>query len=116
MATHFDIVPLEFDKLKELIRQCVITPMADEYVQAMKPMTDLDLIERRLDTLVEMADLLRYDDTFPIDTLTDIRGLLDRIHSHGTFLPPSDLLYVARFIETTRKIKNYVRHRHEKYP
>ncbi|HMV25343.1 MAG TPA: endonuclease MutS2 [bacterium] len=116
MTTHFDIQPLEFDKLKELIRQCVLTPMADACVQAMKPMTDADLIEKRLDMLVEMADLLRYDDTFPIDTLTDIRQLLDRIHSHGTFLPSSDLLLVARFVETTRKIKNYVRHRHEKYP
>lgn len=116
MTTHFDIQPLEFDKLKELIRQCVLTPMADACVQAMKPMTDADLIEKRLDMLVEMADLLRYDDTFPIDTLTDIRQLLDRIHSYGTFLPSSDLLLVARFVETTRKIKNYVRHRHEKYP
>ncbi len=116
MTHAFDLHPLEFDKIKEYLARHALTDMALERIQLLAPADELSVIERSLNTLVEMADLLRYDDAFPIETLKDIRALLKKLSTQGTFLSPDQLKLILLSLETGRKIKSYIKNRIEKYP
>lgn len=116
MSNEFSIHPLEFDKIREYLLRYVLTDMASERVESLSPMNDFDLIERHLSELVEMSDLLKYDDAFPIDQLKDIRGSLKKLGTLGIFLNPEQLNQVILTLQTARKIKSYIKNRIQKYP
>jgi DNA mismatch repair protein MutS2 len=116
MPQAFNVHPLEFDKIIENLARYALTDMALEKINALAPDDDLSRIENALSTLVEMADALRYDDTFPIDDLKDIRTPLRKLNSLGTFLNPDQLKLVRLTLETSRRIRSYIKSRMEKYP
>ena len=94
----------------------VLTDMSKECINSLMPLYDLDRIEKDLNELVEMSDLLRYDDAFPIDELRDIRHLLKKLVTLGVFLNPEQFNLVLQTLQTLRKIKLYIKSRVEKYP
>ncbi|MBX7151014.1 endonuclease MutS2 [bacterium] len=116
MEKQFSITTLEFEKIKEHLSRFVLTAMSEEKVNSLFPNPKLDLIESLLDTLVEMHDILKYDDTFPIDELKDARPLLKKISVEGRFLNPAELLQLLLTITSSRRIKSYIKNRIEKYP
>ncbi len=112
----FDLDILEFRKIREALLKHCLTPMAEETVSSMEPMRELSGISDALDETSEMKDILQFDDAFPIDTLKDVRALLQKIKSEGTFLNPEHLWETRLFLETTRRIRAYFKARMEKYP
>ncbi len=116
MAAHFSLHPLEFDKIREYLRRYVLTDMSSERLEVLAPSTDFHQIEKNLDELTEMADLLKFDDAFPIEKIKDIRGSLKKLHTLGIFLNPESLTHILTTLQTSRRIQSYIRNRKEKYP
>lgn len=116
MEKQFSIAALEFEKIKEHLSRFVLTAMSVEKVNELLPDSKLNVIESELDTLVEMHDVLKYDDAFPIDELKDVRPLLKKISAEGRFLNPAELLQLLLTLTTSRRIRSYIKSRIEKYP
>lgn len=116
MSSEFSLQPLEFDKIKEQLLRYILTDMASERIESLAPLHDFDTIEKNLNELVEMSDLLKYDDAFPIDQLRDVRDSFRKLGTLGIFLNPDQFNQVLFTLQTTRKIKSYIKNRGDKYP
>ena len=116
MFDNFSLHPLEFDKIKEHLTRYVLTDMAFERIESLVPVFEFDRIEKSLNELTEMSDLLKFDDAFPIDQIKDIRTSLRKLTTLGIFLIPEQLNHVLLTLQTLRKIKSYIKNRHQKYP
>ncbi|MCB0833172.1 MAG: endonuclease MutS2, partial [Bacteroidetes bacterium] len=112
----FSLSALEFDKIVAHLHRFALTDLGHEQIEALAPLDDVNRLAPLLDATVEMADLIRYDDVFPLDTLKDIRQDLSNIKAEGTFLPATRLLQVLSTLQTSRRIQSFVEQRREKYP
>lgn len=116
MFDKFSLHPLEFDKIKEHLYRYVLTEMASEKIEVLSPIFEIGQIEKSLDELTEMSDLLKFDDVFPIEQIKDIRSFLRNLNTLGIFLNPEQLIHILLTLQTLRKVKSYLKSRHEKYP
>jgi len=82
---------LEFDKIRGFLSQRATSPLGRELAQRIVPLRGKDLIERRLDTILQLKEVAP---DFPWGGLLDTRSSLRRLRRRGTFLEPKDLLQI----------------------
>lgn len=111
----FSTESLEFDKLRANLAKFVLTGMGREAVESVRPHSDKILIKRDLAFASEMKELLMHDDSFPIDTLKDVRKPIKKVTTVGFFLQPPELLEISSTFMTARRVQRYFKKRREKY-
>lgn len=98
---------LEFDKVKEQLKQHVSSSLGREKVEKMIPSTNLDEVIFLQEQTDEAAKVLRLKGNVPLGGLTDIRAAVKRA-SIGGALNTLELLDIAGTIYAGRQMKKFV--------
>jgi DNA mismatch repair protein MutS2 len=115
MEESNSLTVLEFDKIRTILTDTSYTPAGKELSRALAPMDDDDALNRKLDETTEMAEILKYEEPFPLQRLDDSERLLHIVSTEGAYLNPEDLLKFRIFLEICGRLKKYVKNKAEKY-
>jgi len=65
---------LEYDKIKNILREYVISTLAEEKILEMRPFDDIDLVKRLQQETSEGVALLKAGINLPLSGIRDIRN------------------------------------------
>lgn len=95
---------LEYDKIKNILREYVISTLAEEKILEMRPFDDIDLVKRLQQETSEGVALLKAGINLPLSGIRDIRNGLS-LAKMGAILSPGQLLEIASTLRTSRLVK-----------
>ena len=107
---------LEFDKVKTLISGYCISNLGVSLVENMKPLKDLEEIQRSLDICGEAKEIRIISGGLPLRGLKDIRKLMEQSEVFGTILEPLELLNIADTVHVIRNLKTFANKLPKDYP
>lgn len=103
---------LEFDKIKELIKNYTVTYSAKILVDELKPYDTIFEVEKKLQETDEALDLLITKGSAPFEGLYDSREGIERAKKGGV-LSPGQLLRIGGMLKSSRRFKEYLSRREE---
>src|SRR4030043_2250286 len=83
---------LEFFHLLEILKTFSTSPLGRKLCEALRPSTDLTLIQSRLADVMELKKILETLDDIPIRGLKDIEAMLRKLEVEGAILEVQELL------------------------
>ncbi|HHW04123.1 MAG TPA: endonuclease MutS2 [Thermoanaerobacterales bacterium] len=95
---------LEFDKIKNILSEYAISPMAKQMIHNLEPCSDESLVKKMQQETTEGVNILNSGIHLPLEGIRDIRNSL-RFAKLGSVLSPKDLLDIASTMRTSRLIK-----------
>lgn len=98
---------LEFDKIKEQLKQHASSSLAKEKIDELWPSNDLDVVNRLQDETDEAMVVLRLKGHAPLGGLKDVRAHVKRAKIGGV-LSPSELIDIASTLYASRQMKHFV--------
>ena len=101
---------LEYNKILHILQGLCVSPLGGELALELKPLRDMDEIERRLSQVMELQEILKETD-IPIHLLKDIRQPLKRLEKEGDTLSPADFMIISGAIETAERLKGFFKDR-----
>jgi DNA mismatch repair protein MutS2 len=107
---------LEFDKLRELLRQRTTCAPGRRNVDAFEPGTDRAALEAAFAHIREAREWLRAGRELGFGGLADPQGWLERIEGPGAVLEPREFLDAASLLETSAWLKPQFREEATKFP
>lgn len=116
MITDQTLETLEFDKIRLLLAGKSLTPAGKQLALDISPIESDTELNRVLDETTEMAEILKFEEPFPLQRVDEADKLLAYVSTEGTFLDPGDLLKLKVFLEVCNRLKKYIRNKVEKYP
>ncbi|KAA3639125.1 MAG: endonuclease MutS2, partial [Bacteroidetes bacterium] len=93
---------LEFDKVLELVAVRCLGQLGEDEVRGILPMTNVELIERRLDEVNEYCIALAENDHFPIHAYEDIAEDLKMLSVENFVLPIEGLQRIHKILSFMR--------------
>lgn len=93
---------LEFDKVLELVAVRCLGQLGEDEVRGIVPMTNVELIERRLDEVNEYCIALAENDHFPIHAYEDIAEDLKMLGVENYVLPIEGLQRIHKILSFMR--------------
>ena len=90
---------LEFDSLRALVRRGAQTVMGQARIDALRPIDDLDELQRDLRAVAENIELRQRGARLTFDGIADSTESISRLKIEGTALEPLALLDLARLCE-----------------
>lgn len=97
---------LEFDKVKRLLSQHIVTKLGEEHVTQLFPESDVEKIEEHLFETEDAYNVLRLRGGIPIAILENIRPHMKRIEI-GAMLNGLELAQVGRVLRTVIEIQRF---------
>jgi len=114
---HHDLFQLlEFEKILEPIAGAAFSPMSEEEISALRPLSGRQQIQQRLDELTEMRAVIDYDEPLPLQSSAELRPALQHLRLAGRALEIRQLVELAQFLNCARRVRGYLAARREKYP
>lgn len=107
---------LGFDFLREATIEKTRSDVGREFLEALTPSSDWDVVEVRLRRTAEGMKILRIGDPLPHDEMPDVRPALKRARPEGSLLDPLSLLHIGKILVGARRVKQYFQQRNELYP
>ncbi|NLO18781.1 MAG: endonuclease MutS2 [Ignavibacteria bacterium] len=107
---------LEFYQVLELIAKKAHSDLGKEIILNSEPNDDIQQLQNEHNLIEETAQLLLYDDSLPLEGLSDVRSKLFKAQIENSVLSTGELLAVKDFIRLCRLLKSYFNSRSEKYP
>src|SRR5580692_632833 len=107
---------LEFDKLRELLRQRTTCAPGRRNVDAFEPGTDRAALEAAFAHIREAREWLRAGRELGFGALADPQGWLERIEGPGTVLEPGEFLDAGSLLETAGWLRQQFREEAAKFP
>ncbi len=96
---------LEFDRLKEIVRRHASSPLGEEAVAALVPVTDRAAIESTFAEVSQAAAFLGAEGRFSLGGVRDLAPLLDRARQGGA-LGGDEFLVVLQTVDATVEIRD----------
>lgn len=110
-------IKIGFDRIRELLSAECLSPLGQQMVFMMKPVSDRDLIVHNLTLTAEFQQILMFGEQFPSDYFYDPSEMLDKIRIEGTFPEIDEVVALRRSQETLRKIIGFFKNRKDdRYP
>ncbi|WP_123054325.1 endonuclease MutS2 [Clostridium sp. JN-1] len=106
---------LEFNKIKEMLKQYTNTQAAKDIIDDLKPYENSYEVREHIEETKEAFKLLVTKGTPPFEGIYDIRDGI-RMAEKGSSLMPIQLLRIANMLRCARRFKEYVRHKDEEEP
>ncbi len=106
---------LEFNKIRSLLLESCYTPVGAEKVNALYPARDYATIKKLLDETGEMAEILRFEEPFALQTIDPVDSFLAKLRIESTYLDPTDYLKMAHFLRVAHSLTRYMKGKAEKY-
>ena len=107
---------LEFDKLRELLRQRTTCAPGKRYVSGLEPGGKRDVLERAFALISEAREWLRVGHELGFGALADPEGWLERLEAPGAVLEASDFLDAGSLLETVAWLRQQFREEAAKFP
>jgi len=106
---------LEFDRVLDKIAGYSSSELGKERVLEIEPISDINLLQPRLNQVSQMMDLLRYDDPFPIHGIQDIREPLSKTQLEGSILNIDLLISIGKTLGVSQAVFRFLGSRQSKY-
>lgn len=109
---------LEYNKIKDLLRNQVTSNLTKELVDKLKPSSDFNEVQGLLRETSEAANLMIQKGSIPIGPIYDLSRHL-KMAEIGSYLYPSQLLEVSDTLRTARVLKKFIKEsdsNNEKFP
>ncbi|MGB7731244.1 MAG: endonuclease MutS2 [Candidatus Acidiferrum sp.] len=107
---------LEFDKLRELLRQRTTCAPGRRFVDGLESNGGREELEGAFALIREAQEWLRLGRELGFGALSDPRGWLDRLESPGAALEPADFLDAGSLLETSSWLRQQFREEAAKFP
>lgn len=107
---------LEYEQFKNLLAERAVSSSGQKAIVELQPLTDLELIQRRLGETSEYRYLLEKEGQFPLTGLRDISGALYRAKAEGSVLDIQPLIDIADVCRGSRVARNFIKKHAEKTP
>ncbi|OGC76543.1 MAG: hypothetical protein A2Z27_02300 [candidate division Zixibacteria bacterium RBG_16_50_21] len=98
---------LEFDKIKQRLKGLCQSPLGQEEIGQLFPLSDLPRIQKGLDQIQQMKEIFLYQGGFPSVGVEDLREVLERISPEGTSLEAAELLALAEILACVREVLKF---------
>ncbi len=98
---------LEFYYLLEILKSFSISPLGRKRCEALRPSSDLPLIQSRLAEVIELKDILETLDDIPIRGLKDVEGILRKLEVEGSVLEVQELLDLYHQIVLCKGLRRF---------
>ena len=98
---------LEYNKLKEKVKDYCSSNLGIELLERLTPSTDIGVVENRLIETKEACALIGAEGKIPLIGIDQIDVLLLRL-SKGEILDPGNLMQIYDFLRGCRKVKEYM--------
>ncbi len=107
---------LEFDKIKELIKQNCFSSLGKEIVDKLTPLTDKQLIEKKLSLLEETTNYLLAGNNLNLSDLQDTSSLLQKLLMENYVLSIEEHLDIFTNIKISNRIRSDFKDKSKHYP
>jgi DNA mismatch repair protein MutS2 len=107
---------LEFDKLRELLRQRTTCAPGHRHIDALAPITDRAALDSHFALIREAREWLRSGRELGFGGLADPHAWLDRIEGVGAVLEPREFLDAATLLDTAAWLKPQFKEDAAKFP
>jgi DNA mismatch repair protein MutS2 len=107
---------LEFDKLRELLRQRTTCAPGKRYVSALEPGGTREALESAFALIREAREWLRVGRELGFGALADPEGWLERLEAPGALLEAADFLDAGSLLETAAWLRQQFREEAAKFP
>jgi DNA mismatch repair protein MutS2 len=107
---------LEFDKLRELLRQRTTCAPGHRHIDALAPMRDRTALDSAFAVIREAREWLRSGRELGMGGLSDPQTWIDRIEGVGAALEPREFLAAASLLETAAWLKPQFKEDAAKFP
>jgi DNA mismatch repair protein MutS2 len=98
---------LEFYHLLEILKSFSTSPLGRKRCEALRPSTDLTLIQSRLAEVHELKEILETLDDIPIQGLKDIEEVLKKLEVEGSVLEVQELLDIYQQIALCKGLRRF---------
>ena len=98
---------LEFDKIKQYMKEQAITFFGKEKVEEMLPSTSVKVVQKWQNETEEAASLLLRKVELPLSPISDIDSVLKKV-AMGGVLNPKELLEICDVLRIARRLKGYL--------
>ncbi|MFZ5353957.1 MAG: endonuclease MutS2 [Bacillota bacterium] len=99
---------LEYDKIKENLKQYAITDRGREAVDKLQPSIDIQIITKWLDETTETRAIVDKSSSVPLHSLSGIDNIVMKL-GKTSILHPEELGSIARLLEDSCKIKRFMK-------
>ncbi|MBD3219352.1 MAG: endonuclease MutS2 [candidate division Zixibacteria bacterium] len=107
---------LEFDKIKNLLRDICHTPAGIARAESLYPRINYDQIKKELAETGQLTEILRFEEPFVLQTLDPIDTYLSRLKVQNTYIASTEYLKIAHFLRVCHNLKHYMKGKTDKYP
>jgi DNA mismatch repair protein MutS2 len=107
---------LEFDKLRELLRQRTTCAPGRRFLDGLEPGSKREELESAFALIREALEWLRLERELGFGALADPAGWLERLESPGVPLEATDFLDAGSLLETTAWLRQQVKEEAAKFP
>ena len=107
---------LEFDKLRELLRQRTTCAPGRRFVDGLESNGGREELESTFALIREAREWLRLGRELGFGALADPQGWIDRLESPGAALEPADFLDAGSLLETSSWLRQQFREEAAKFP
>jgi len=98
---------LEFYSILNLLSSFSLSPLGEKRAKALRPITDLRIIESRLTEVTEFQEILKEGKDPPLQGLKDIEPILRRLEVEGSVLQVQEILELEDQIKRCRELKRF---------
>ncbi|MDD3846186.1 MAG: Smr/MutS family protein [Syntrophorhabdaceae bacterium] len=99
---------LDYLKLRDVILQFSSTPFSGDDLRQLRPLDDIEEIERRHDRIEAVMDVIKWDGRVPLSDVPDVVGVLKRVSIRDSVLEPSELLSLTNFLRACEDIAGFL--------
>jgi DNA mismatch repair protein MutS2 len=107
---------LELAKILQHLASHCHSALGAERLLQLLPLPTLAETQTRLDEITEMRGLLDAGETVPIASFPDLRSALQQLQLEGRALEPRELIDLALFLATARRVRGFLLSQRERCP
>ena len=111
-----DFSNLEFNLILERLSEYALSPIGRERLGNLEIILDSGLLRDEIEGLIQMRDVLEFDDPFPLENFDDLYPTLGQCEVVGFAIRPEWAFKLGQFLRMSRVIFVYLRDRKEKCP
>ncbi|MDT0125711.1 DNA mismatch repair protein MutS [Paenibacillus sp. RRE4] len=101
------LTTLGFHHIQKNIADCALSYLGKRYARELKPMTDVRLIQMRLDEAAEATALVRFGASVPIPSLEGMETIINLLGT-GYLFSERDFSHLAQFLHSCTQLMKYM--------
>ncbi|MCM3133564.1 DNA mismatch repair protein MutS [Paenibacillus polysaccharolyticus] len=101
------LTSLGFHHIQKNIADCALSYLGKRYARELKPMTDVHLIQMRLDEAAEATALVRFGASVPIPSLEGMETIINLLGT-GYLFSERDFSHLAQFLHSCAQLMKYM--------